>query len=220
VLRVRGLFLTAVVLGAAASPVFAHRVKVFAYAEGRSVMGRGYFSGGGKPRNCPITVLLPDGTTLLTCKTDDEGRFTFEATVRANLTIILDAGAGHRAEYTLTADQLPEDLPAPAGAAERPQPSTRDAGGDTESQPEPTSRAALAAATRPAAGLTIDEDRLRAIVRAEVQKALRPIREDLKTERDPGPTEIIGGIGYIVGLVGLAAYLRSRAARSTRPSEP
>jgi len=218
---VRGLFLIAAVLVAAASPAFAHRVKVFAYAEGRSVMGRGYFSGGGKPRNCPITVLLPDGTTLLTCKTNDEGRFTFEATVRADLTLILDAGAGHRAEYVLTADQLPEDLPAPAGAADRPQPSTRDAAGDTtKDQPEPTSRAASAAATRPPAGLTIDEDRLRAIVRAEVQKALRPIREDLKTERDPGPTEIIGGIGYIVGLVGLAAYLRSRAARSTRPSEP
>ena len=204
-LRIVFLGLCAVAL--AARPAWAHRVKVFAYVENRTVLGYGYMAGGERTKDCPVTVLLPDGTTLVAVRTDGEGRFAFQATVRADLKIVLDAGPGHRAEWTVSADQLPADLPPFNPAHPPPQPP----------QP-PATRPETAPTTRPGPGGAIDPEDLRAIVRQEVREALRPIREELLREKEPGPTEIIGGIGYLLGLMGLVAYFRSRAARNRPPA--
>ena len=206
----------------AVSPAWAHRVNVWAFAQGRKVVCQGYFAGGAKPKNCPIRVLLPDGATLVEGKTDDEGQFTFEATVRADLKIILDCGEGHRAEYPLPADRLPEDLPPPGAEPARVQPSKGDsAGREVHRGPASAPHATPPVTTLPAA---FDEDKLQGLVRGVIQDELLPLRRDLMDLQDrgdrPGPTEIIGGIGYILGLMGVVAYFRSKAPRNKRPGSP
>ena len=59
--------------------------------------------------------------------------------------------------------------------------------------------------------ITLSADELLIMVEAALEKKLAPIQRHLE-QQDQGPAlkDIFGGIGYIVGLVGLVAYLRSR----------
>lgn len=84
--------------------------------------------------------------------------------------------------------------------------------------------AGLPAATPPAgtaalqvgkSGPVLDQAALQALVEAAVEKKIAPLRAMLVAEKEKGPglTEIIGGIGWLVGLAGLAAYAGSRRGR-------
>ena len=62
---------------------------------------------------------------------------------------------------------------------------------------------------------TLDQEDLAAIeqlVSKGVAKRLAPIRKELAemNQESVGPTEIAGGIGYLIGLGGLFAYAASR----------
>lgn len=70
----------------------------------------------------------------------------------------------------------------------------------------------------PAGSATLDQDDLTAIeqlVEKGVAKRLAPVSRTLAMMQDEGvtPTEIAGGIGYIVGIGGLLAYAASRRKR-------
>lgn len=72
--------------------------------------------------------------------------------------------------------------------------------------------------TPPQAGapvVVVDQAALQALVEAAVEKKIAPVRALLVAEKEKGPglTEIIGGIGWLVGLAGLAAYAGSRRGR-------
>jgi len=56
-------------------------------------------------------------------------------------------------------------------------------------------------------------DQLRKVVEQTLDSRLRPIARSIakmQEERGPGFTEIVGGIGYIFGIMGLLLYFRSR----------
>ena len=70
-------------------------------------------------------------------------------------------------------------------------------------------------AQAPARAATLDQEDLAAIeqlVQKGVAKRLAPIRKELVElqQQRIGPTEIAGGIGYIIGIGGLLAYAASR----------
>lgn|GEM_PF-3000839 len=70
----------------------------------------------------------------------------------------------------------------------------------------------------PARAGTLDQEDLEAIeriVEKGVAKRLAPVQRSLAMMQDQGvtPTEVAGGIGYIVGLGGLLAYAASRRRR-------
>ena len=54
--------------------------------------------------------------------------------------------------------------------------------------------------------------KIQEIIDTSLDKKLRPITEMLadSMECGPGLTEIMGGIGYIIGLVGIALYFSNR----------
>ena len=110
------MFLT-LLLVASASPAEAHRLKAFATVEGSTIMGSAYFPGMGVARGVDVQVLAPDGSLLAETATDDQGRFTVKVRQRVDHRIIVDSGDGHRAEYLVRADELPESLPGPPGRA-------------------------------------------------------------------------------------------------------
>jgi hypothetical protein len=82
----------------------AHRVNVFAWAEGDIVYVECKFSGGKKITGGSIIVSDPSGVELLTGRTNDQGEFSFKRPQPTELKIILQAGMGHRAEWTLPVD--------------------------------------------------------------------------------------------------------------------
>lgn len=84
----------------------AHRVNLFAWVEGDIVFVEGKFSGG-KPVNAgKITVTDAGGNKLLTGTMDDNGKFSFKLPKKTDLKIVLDAGEGHRADWSISASEM------------------------------------------------------------------------------------------------------------------
>lgn len=84
----------------------AHRVNLFAWVEGNTVHVESKFSGGKKVKAGKIIVTDPQGTELLTGATDENGEFSFKVPKKTELKIVLIAGTGHRAEWTVAANEI------------------------------------------------------------------------------------------------------------------
>lgn len=183
-----------------AEPAHAHRLSVFAFADGTMITGSAYFSGGGAPDGAAVTVFGPDGSVLGQTTTDAEGEFSLPLERRVDHRITVETEDGHAAEFVIAAGELPVDLP-----------------GDDDIAAQPATDMAAAAAAvpdAPPAGSLVDEAALEALVSRAVQQQVRPLREQLSAYTDAVRfQEIIGGIGYIVGIFGLAAFMLSRRRR-------
>ena len=107
----RAVLLAVLVVALGARGAWAHRINVFAATEGRTITGRVYFSGGGRAQDVEVRVLGPGGQSLGRTRTDAEGEFTFEAALRCDHQFVVETDDGHRASYTVGADELPEGLP-------------------------------------------------------------------------------------------------------------
>ncbi len=180
-------------------PALAHKVTVFAWIEGHTVLGESKFSGGKRPQRADVIVWDTQGNELLRTKTDDNGEFSFPLPKRSAMRIELLAGMGHKAEWTIPLEDIPADA-APA------------AGPDTP----PAPAANVPAPPVKEAAPSIDKAELEAMVQKAVEKSLdkkiTPLTKmvaDL-SEHGPEPSEIIGGIGYIFGLMGIFLYFKSR----------
>jgi hypothetical protein len=87
-------------------PADAHRVILFARVEGDTVYVESKFSGGKKVNAGRITVTDADGVELITGTTDAQGEFSFKIPKKTDLKIVLSAGEGHRAEWTIPAAEI------------------------------------------------------------------------------------------------------------------
>jgi nickel transport protein len=92
-------------------PVDAHRVNLFAWVEGDTVYVESKFSGGKKVKTGKIIVTDLEGSELLTGTTSENGEFSFKVPKKTELKIVLVAGTGHRAEWTIPASEI--EMPAP-----------------------------------------------------------------------------------------------------------
>ncbi|ACS79945.1 hypothetical protein [Maridesulfovibrio salexigens] len=186
------------------TPSFAHRVNVFAYVEGDTVFTESYFSKKKKVHQGKIEILNADtGKVLLTGVTDDGGLFDFpipEAIKmdRNGLLINLQASEGHRGDWTLTADEIFPNSP----AENKPTITTSSA---QSSEPVPmTSSVDTTTSSAEIAQLTAQVEKL--TNKVETLKRLIISQQ----EKGPGVNEIFSGIGYILGLFGVAAFFLSR----------
>ena len=96
-------------LVAAGLPAQAHKVNMFAYAEGNEVFVEGYFADGKKPKFCEVVVYDSGDNPVVTGKTDEEGQFSFVIPVSGPFRIRLEACGVHEAAYTLAADVTLQD---------------------------------------------------------------------------------------------------------------
>ena len=172
--------------------VFAHKVNIFAYVEGDKVYSESYFNDGKKCIDSKIEVFDNQGNKLLEGLTDKEGEFSFEVPSEdGDLKIVLTASMGHRAEYTISTDEL-----------------SSAAGLIKEEPEEPVSLIS------PETSL-VDLKEIQSIIEDTLDEKLKPIMREMieikKSQEDKiSPTEIIGGMGYIIGIFGIVAYFLSR----------
>jgi nickel transport protein len=63
---------------------------------------------------------------------------------------------------------------------------------------------------------SVSADEIRSMVEEAIDKKLKPVMKSLADMRQSGPslTDILGGIGYIFGLIGVAAYISSKHRKS------
>ncbi|MGA1845451.1 MAG: hypothetical protein ACMUIS_12885 [bacterium] len=190
------------------SRALGHKVNVFAYADAGNVYTESYFNDGSPCRDSLIQVYDSAGTELLAGKTDDKGVFSFAIPTRTDLRIVLTASMGHRAEYRLPAAELPGTATSgaegdvPSGATDTANTAESvDQNGKDVSEDLPT---------------TITLDTIRSVVEDAVERSIErrmtPLVHSMmrsRTSRVP-LTDIIGGIGYIFGVMGLILYFKKR----------
>lgn len=178
-----------------AGTAIAHRITVFAWVEGDIVHVESKFSGGKKVREGEVIVSDSLGNRLLNGKTDAQGEFSFKAPKKAALKIAVIAGMGHRGEWTVAAREIEGSVPEET----------------VKSDPKPAPDGSETHAALSSAGLSPEE--FQAVMEKALDKKLKPVITMLKASRqDHGPslTDIFGGIGYILGLMGIAAYFNFR----------
>jgi len=174
-------------------PALAHKVNVFATVEGRMIRGQVYFRGGGAAQNAKVQAFDPTGEKLGETATDPEGNFNLEARRRCDYRLVADAGEGHAGEYTIEASELPEDLPAGSSTA------------TAASGQQPALPATPSVASAPAAAA--DDARLKETIETAVAKQVGLLRRDLERyQAQQTFRDILGGIGYIVGITGVLFY--------------
>jgi len=187
------------VIGAFTTPALAHRVLIYAYAEGDTIQTESKFVPDTPVRQGKILVMdKKTDQVLLTGQTDDQGKFAFKipaaaAAQKLDLLIVVEAAMGHRGEWLLKADKYLTGVAPGSPAA-----------------PAPASPTGPVAPGSKAAN--IDPQALETALNKALERQLGPINEKL-TElaiHRTTPADIIGGIGYILGLFGLGAYFLSK----------
>jgi nickel transport protein len=183
------LLLTTIILIGSNVNALAHKVTIFGWVEGDTVLTESKFSGGKKAINAPVVVFDKDGKKLLEGKTDNKGKFSFKIPKLTDLRIVLNAAMGHKAEWMIPESEIREAGPFV----------------EKKSAAEPTGPISV--------GLSKEE--VQKIVEDSLDKKLRPIVRMMTESKNTKPSfsEIIGGIGYIFGLMGLALYFKNRSKK-------
>lgn len=183
----------------------AHRMLIMAWVQGDRLVVETAFGTGQIGANIAITVQdAVTGDELLSGTTDAQGLYeaALPATAlerRAPLLVHATDGAGHMAEQTIAPDELPA-LAILSTASPSP--------------PEATGLASMP---------DHSPDQLSMLLQQTVAEAVRqeitPLRREILalSQRGPGIPEIVGGIGWIVGLAGLGALLLRRKTATTTP---
>ena len=194
-------------LGFFVESAFAHNVTIFAWVEGDTVFTQSKFSGGRKAQDSSVVVYDMEGNQLLEGKTDEKGEFAFKVPKKTGLKVVLKASMGHLAEWVIPAEEII------AAARER-------TGGPQETPTKSAAKAAplTSATVKPGriepvpVSVCLQRQELKKIIDESLDRKIAPIANMLASsiDRGPGLTEIIGGIGYIFGLVGVALYIASR----------
>lgn len=185
----------------------AHRVNVFAYIDGDLIRVECGFSKSQRVNSGKITVLnAATGERILEGRTNAVGEFSFrppEAVLKAenDLLIIIDAGQGHRNDWIVSAGEL-KALDHASGAS----PS-----GVATPNILPVSVPPKGASGAANSG-AVNEQQLEALIGRILDAKLAPVHAALARlqEHGPGLKDIIGGIGWILGLMGVAAYMKYR----------
>jgi len=178
----------------------AHKVYLFAWVEGDTVYTDSYFPNKSKVIGGRIEVYDPAGNRLLEGQTDENGAFSFKGPQKTDLRIVLEATMGHKTEFTMKAEEF-------GGEAQE---------ATTPAEPTPEGDGSRAQSS---SGVLVDVAEIRRVVDESLDLKLKPVLRQLaklREEKGPGLTEAVGGIGYIVGLMGLVLYFRSRKNPTNR----
>ncbi len=175
---------------------YAHKVQMFVHVEGDKVVIEGYFPDGTKTVNSEVIVIDNNsGKELLKGKTDDAGKFSFKSPVKTDLKIALNASLGHKTEYVLPGNELADK----AGS----NPDKKASSNKIDKEKKVSGQASAATQA--------DSAELQLAVEKGVEKGVTPLmRSFYDCKQHVFFSEIIGGIGYIFGILGIVLYFQSR----------
>ncbi len=194
------------------APAMAHRVNIFAYTEGPLIRAECGFPGGKKVRGGSVEVLdRKTGELLAGGKTDEQGLFSAVITEKMRsapegLLLRVRAGEGHRNETALS----PEELAALPGLNQGGTP----AGVSRTDSPQPEAEASRTQETpRRSALPAVTAGELESLVDGIVERRMLVLQREIAQARDEVRLrDITGGIGWLIGLAGIAAWSARRRA--------
>ncbi|MFC1749494.1 hypothetical protein ACFL2V_11885 [Pseudomonadota bacterium] len=191
---------------------YAHKVNLFAYAEEGEVFVEGYFVDGKKAQNSTVQVFNASGELVVEGTTDDEGIYRFSTPGKSDLKITLNAGMGHKGEFSLSADELGGEPVAADGKQTHvptDKPATETSSHDSVGGGEGNAGADHHASSVPAQAVAAAD--IEKIVRKAVNEAVKPLVRELdESQQKASLSGIVGGVGYIIGFLGIFAYMTAR----------
>lgn len=170
-----------------ASSGFAHNIRISASANGKTIQGLVTYQNGEPVKHCTVTGHDAADEVLAQTKTDDSGKYSFDARWYCDYHIEAETEDGHGGECVLKAAPLPADLPARENLS--------------AAASKPAEHAHQHAAESPAGENPWTVEQLRVI-----QVKLDALQEKLDAnEKSIRFRDVLGGIGYIFGVFGLYA---------------
>jgi len=180
-------------------PVYAHTIKIFAMSEGDKISGYVYFPGGGRAQQVQVNIDSSSINKPDKVITNLQGEFTYQVIDRTDYVLTVNTDDGHRTEYTIKADELSENLP-----------SLPIQNGKQEILVEPPS-SSLVKPIESVNTTSLSTIELSNLLEKTISHQLRPLREQLEGyEAKTRLHDILGGMGYIFGIMGLIFYLGTR----------
>jgi nickel transport protein len=179
----------------------AHKIRVFAYESGGEIIAEAAFSSGRPAKNSTVVVQTDKGISLLSGATDENGTFRFAIPEKAKkesmrLNIIVDVGEGHKGSWLLE----PADYLADPPVIDQQSPAFSSSAQDNSMQSGAYDK-------------TLNScEQLALAIEQIVVKELAPIKRTLaeNTEKKIDLQSILGGLGYIFGLAGIALYYQGK----------
>lgn len=176
-----------------AGPCYAHKVRIFAWNEGNTIYTESKFSGGKAAQNAIVTIVdKSSGAELIRGTTDQNGLFQFPTpdTSSAEIDIIVSSGDGHKNHWLYQLSPI--------------------ATSTTDAPKQNLAADTVNINTSPSVLLT--QEQLTELMDNLLESKLAPIRQQLaqQQEQEPSIQDILGGIGYILGLAGIFAYMKSK----------
>ena len=172
----------------------AHSIYIFAYQENSQICTNSYFGGKAKVRGGQVSMATVAGEVLATAQTDEQGKACFDRPEKVQeLTFTVKASGGHRAEFKLPASELSAS-------------GFYDSESHLNANQGKVSAATGAEAPVICAGSMTSDD---------LHQALSPILlmlAEMKSAQSSqiGLKDIIGGLGWLIGLAGAALWASSR----------
>ena len=180
-------------------PVQAHNIVSGAYVDGMTVEGEiGFSNGEMASPGVEITITDSNGHSLGKTQTEADGLFSFVASQPVEHIFKANLGAGHVAEIIVAAG----DFSNTNTSATTPGTTTT-----TDRQQTPGSTSATS---------TVSATDIERIVRKAVAQQVKPLQKELRAYKEKMMfRDITGGLGFIFGMFGIAAWL---ASRKTKPA--
>lgn len=181
------------------SPAMAHHLGVFAYSSGPDIVVSASFGHNRPVVKGKVRVTNGQGNLLFQGTTDTHGQLRFprpKLGPKDKLVITVHGGPGHQGTWTMT----PEDL----GATLEPDPANNTVQTDNPAGLRTTSLSRQ------------EQQDLARLVSEAVAREIEPLKAMMAQQVDseqPSLKNIIGGIGWLVGLGGLFAAWTSRKNR-------
>ncbi len=196
------LFLLVCSSGAA----MAHRVNIHALQKGRVVQVHAYWVDGTDARDAELKAIDSNGKVAFQGITDKDGVCMFSLPRAGVYRLVFDAGMGHRAETSLEYS-LSEDLK--SSSMEN---SVAEAHASLTPRQQGTELQKSGAASG-TSDCTIP-DAVLTRIDAMMDRKLRPVLDELSALRERDNRirirDVTGGLGYILGIAGLAAWFSAR----------
>lgn len=178
-----------------ATIAMAHKLNVFAYSEDSSILGEAYFNDGAPARNCEVLVKAEgDGSVVGRGRTDEDGKFTvnIDPSNRKIVSVVVDGGMGHlgRVNINLSSFDNSTDM----------------------SDSNSTDKVPMEEEQIENLVATLDEKEIASIVKSVLRSEIEPLHAEIiqlrKELSKPGFNQIIGGVGYIFGLIGITLWFK------------
>ncbi len=189
------------------TPASAHKLLLSYWFSDGEVVGEIGLSNGTFARDALIQVSGAKGEAIADVRSDENGLFRYLPQEPKEHRFFADLGSGHIAKFTVSAEEIE------AGRSGALLGGTGLAANAGQALPAEVMRARV---PMPNSGIAAtDQNAIKGLIRQE----LTPLRREIIALREKsGLQSILGGIGYIVGLFGLAFFWMGRqAAKAQRP---